>query len=566
MPVLRFKPGRVEEVLQLSLKEALEVMERVKIEVEIDEEGYVVAELEVDRPDMYSLEGIARQVNGILERETGLPRYSIVDTDYVIEVREVPTRPYIVGLVVWDVNIDEDYLVELIQFQEKLTTSHGLGRRRIAIGIHDLDKMPSSRLVYSFEDIDSVMFKPLHVEKVMKLRDVLRELEQGRRYGNISLSDRKHPVLYSDDEVISVPPVINADITRVEPGTRHVFVDITGTDLKPVLDAASVFAANLAERSRTRRIGLVTVKAPWGALKEPRLEPRETELDTRSVERILGLHLSSNDVVRHLQRMRFGAEHIGQDKLRVMIPRYRVDILHEVDLVEDIALSIGLENIAPIKPSTMLRGHLLAIRYWERELRAILAGFGFIEVKTYTLTSCDDQRELSGIDEDKLIVIENPVSSDTNCFRTSIVPALLRLASRNQHVIPLRIFEIGEALEKQGSYSQSGLPVRTRRLATLLMMSDKIGYEDIQSIVYSLIELLSDEISDISRVEKPFLIKGRSAIIRTKNGLRIVLGEVSPALLERLEIKYPVAIAEIEYSDLYEKLVQYRGGAAVPRS
>ncbi len=565
MPVLRFKPGRVEEVLELNLRKAIEVMERLKIEVEIDQEGYVVAELEVDRPDMYSLEGIARQVKGILERELGLPRYNIVDTDYVIKADYVPTRPYIVGLVAWDIDIDEDYLVELIQFQEKLTTSHGLGRRRIAIGIHDLEKMPSKHLTYRFEHIDSVVFKPLHTNRLMKLRDVLKKLEQGIRYGSISLKDEKHPVLYSGNEVISVPPVINADITRIEPGTRHVFVDITGTELKPVLDAAAIFAANLAERSKSKQIGLVTVEAPWGLLKEPRLEPGRTVITTSTVNKLLGLELSSSEVARHLQRMRFDASPINDIQVGVLVPRYRIDILHEVDLTEEIELSLGLENIDPIRPRTMLRGRLFSVRYWEREARTILAGYGFVEVKTYTLTSCEDQEKIAGIRRDKLIRINNPVSIEANCFRASMVPALLRLASRNQHLVPLKVFELGEVLEREETSSMGAPPVRTRRLITLLMMDEKVGYEDVQSIVYGLIELLSDKITEVNRIEKLFLIKGRSALIKTKQGLNIVIGEVNPALLEHMGIKYPAAIAVIDYSNLYEKGIEYRGGAAVPR-
>ena len=116
MPVLRFKPGRVEEVLGLGLDKALQVMEKLKIEVELDDEGNVVAELEVDRPDMYSLEGIARQAKGLLGVELGMPRYEIVESGYRIVAEDVPTRPYVAGAVVWDVDVDEDFLEELIQF------------------------------------------------------------------------------------------------------------------------------------------------------------------------------------------------------------------------------------------------------------------------------------------------------------------------------------------------------------------------------------------------------------------------------------------------------------------
>jgi phenylalanyl-tRNA synthetase beta chain len=565
MPVLRFKPGRVEEVLGLPLSEALKVMERLKIEVEIDNEGYVVAELEVDRPDMYSLEGIARQVKGLLGKELGIPRYNTVSTEYTIIADNVPTRPYIVGLIVWDVNIDEDYLVELIQFQEKLTASHGLNRRRIAIGIHDLDKMPSNKLFYRFEPIDTVKFKPLHHDKTMTLAEVLTVTEQGKKYGSISLSEGKHPVLYAGKEVISVPPVINADITRVEPGTRHVFIDITGTELKPVLDAAAIFAANLAERSMSKNIGLVRVEAPWGKLVEPRLEPAPMTVSIEKINNLLGVSIDSSEAVKLLRRMRFEANALTETSLEVLVPRYRIDILHEVDIAEEIMLAIGLENIEPIKPSRMLRGSLFVTRYWEREARQILAGYGFVEVKNYTLSSCKDQVEIAGASPDELVYISNPVSVELDCYRYSLAPLLLRTLAQNQHRVPVKIFEVGEAVKRVKRVENGEPPVLLRKLLAVAIMGEKIGYEDIQAVVYGLVELLSDKIENINRIEKKLFIKGRAAKVLTKNGLEIELGEINPEILEKLEIKYPVAFAEIDYTKLHEKGIVKRGGAAVPR-
>ncbi|NOZ88910.1 MAG: phenylalanine--tRNA ligase subunit beta, partial [Crenarchaeota archaeon] len=258
MPVLRFKPGRVEEALGLPLAEALKLVERLKVEAEVVEDGYVELEVEVDRPDMYSLEGIARQAAGLLGREKGLVRYETIDSGYTIYASKVEPRPYIAGAVVWNVNVDEDFLEELIQFQEKLHGSLGSARQRMAIGLHDLDKLPSRELRYTMERIDDVKFVPLGGSEEMTLRRVLEETSQGRSYGSIALRDDTHPVLRSGDRVISVPPVINAEDTRIEPGTRHIFIDVTGTDLNVVLDTLSIIASSLAERGG-RRIGLVRV-------------------------------------------------------------------------------------------------------------------------------------------------------------------------------------------------------------------------------------------------------------------------------------------------------------------
>ena len=555
MPVLRFKPGRVEEVIGVPLDKALKLMERLKIEVEIDEEGYVVAELEVDRPDMYSLEGIGRQAKGLLGVEIGLPRYNLVETDYKIVAEEVPTRPYVLGAVVWDVDVDEDFLEELIQFQEKLHISHGDKRRRVAIGLHDLEKLPSKTIRYKFERVDAVRFVPLHGDREMSLREVLRELPQGREYGGISLQNDRHPVLYAGDEVISVPPVINAELTRVEPGTRHIFIDITGPELGVVEDILAILAANLAERSRTKRIGLVRIEAPWGSRTAPSLTPRQWRLRLATVERVIGVKLSANDVAKKLEAMRFGVDEIGEDYVDVLAPRFRVDIIHEVDLAEEVAIAIGFDALEPERPKLMLRGGLLPVRAWEREARKLLAGHGYVEVKTYTLVSCREQEAVGGIPAEKLVKIANPVSVEADCVRATILPNLLRVAASNQHRVPLRIFELGEVVEVTGEGDRG---VRYGRKLAILYMADKAGYEDIQAVVYSIVKLTGDEISVIKEYTHPLMIQGRTAIAETKRGLRIIMGEVRPEILERYGITYPIAAAEIDYTAVV-------GGAAVPR-
>ncbi|BES82054.1 phenylalanine--tRNA ligase subunit beta [Pyrodictium abyssi] len=551
MPVLRFKPGRVEEALGLSLDKALQVMERLKIEVELDDEGNVIAELEVDRPDMYSLEGIARQAKGLLGLELGMPNYEIVESGYRIVAEDVPTRPYVAGAVVWDVDVDEDFLEELIQFQEKLHTSHGGQRRRVAIGLHDLDKLPSRNVFYRFMDVDKVVFKPLHHEREMTLREVLEETSQGKSYGSISLQDGKHPVLFSGEEVISVPPVINADLTRIEPGTRHIFIDVTGPELKPVLDILSILAANLAERSKSKKIGIVDVEAPWGKLREPSLEPATMTLYPEYASRVIGTSITADDTVEALKRMRFGARKASASRVEVEVPRYRVDILHPVDLVEEIALAIGLDRLAPEKPRLMLRGSLLPVRAWEREARLILVGHGFVEVYSYSLTSCKDQIELAGIDEKRLVVIENPVGVESECYRASLLPQLLRIAAANQHAVPLRVFEIGDVIVASEEDKERGIAYQ-RRVA-LLYMGEKAGYEDIQSVVYSVLRLLGDEIAEVKPTSHRLFIEGRTAELRTRRGVVAVLGEVKPEILEKLGITYPIAAAELDYTALQHK-------------
>ncbi len=553
MPVLRFKPGRVEEVLGLSLEEAFRVMERLKIEVETDETGDVVVELEVDRPDMYLLEGIARQVRGLLGRETGIPHYEVVKTDYTMYVDEVPSRPCILAGIVWDVNVDEDFLEELIQFQEKLHLSLGERRRRFAIGLHDLDKVPSRSLYYRLADIESTVFTPLHHERRMSLKEVLEETEQGREYGGLSLYGRKHPVIFAGDEVISVPPVINADVTRIEPGTKHIFIDVTGVDCKAVSDALLVIAYTLAERSSSRRVGLVKI-VEKGGREYWAPEPPSSKLvvNVDRISSLLGVKVSAGEAAKLLETMRFSAAPIDNVNVVVRVPPYRIDVIGEADIAEEIALALGFESIGLEKPSRMMRGRLLPKRVWERYVRRLLAGYGFVEVKTYTLTSCK-QLQLVGVPEERLVRLENPSLVEADCFRASMLPTFLAIASRNMHVIPLKVFEVGDVMlacrEGEGCRIEDRM-VDYRNVVAVMIMDDKVGYEDIQAIVYGVVRLTGDEIVDVREYDFKAFIPGRAAEAKTRNGLRIVMGEVNPELLEEYEIVYPVAFAEIDYTEL----------------
>ncbi len=546
MPVLRFKPGRVEEALRLPLREALAIAERLKIEVGQASEGYVEFEIEVDRPDMYSLEGIARQVDGLLERRVGLAEYTIVDSGFKLRVEHVSSRPYIAAAVIWDVNVDEDYLEELIQFQEKLHLSHCRNRERAAIGLHDLDKVPSRQLIYREAGLDEIRFKPLGGEREMSIREVLSETEQGRKYGSISLNEGRHPVLLSGDDVISLPPVINSELTRIEPGTKHILVDVTGTDKRLVLDILSIIAANLAERSSSRCIGVVEVEAPWGRFREPTLKPWKMSIEPSYVSGLLGAELAAEEVAAHLRRMRFGAQP-REAIVDVLVPRYRVDILHPADLAEEVALSIGIGNLEPKKPSLMLRGRLLGRRPWERQARIILVGLGFVEVIGYSLVECQEHSRLSGVPLNQLVKIQNPVGPESACLRASLLPQLLRLAARNQHRIPVRAFELGEALRATGE-GETG--VRQENKLAIIMVNNKVGYEDIQAVVYTLIRLLGDEVVRIESMTHPSMIEGRTAALETRMGIRALLGEVKPEVLEKLGIEYPVAAAELDYTGL----------------
>jgi len=281
--------------------------------------------------------------------------------------------------------------------------------------------------------------------------------------------------------------------------------------------------------------------APWGDIVEPRMEPGRMSLDLGYASRVIGVNLPAGDAVEHLLRMRFGARKTSDSVLDVDVPRYRIDILHQVDLVEEIVLSMGLESLPPKPLSTMMRGRLIPRRAWEREARKLLAGHGFVELMGYTLTPCTSPIYPQG----QPVKIANPVGEESACLRSSLARQLIDVAARNQHLLPLKVFELGEV------YMVSGGRVVERKRLAVLYMNRKAGYEDVQAVVYSLLRLLGDEITKVQRFEAGDLfIPGRVAWIETRNGVQGVIGEVNPGLLESKGIQYPIALAELDYTSL----------------
>lgn len=561
MPVIRLRKERLYEVTgrRLGWSEVVEALFRLKCEVEEVDEGHVEIEVNPDRVDMYVGEGIGRALKGLLGVERGIPEYAVSDSDITLTVAgHVSSRPFIAAAVVEGVNITADYLEELIQFQEKIHLTYGRKRKKIAIGLHDLDKLPSKDLTYTLLPVGEVRFKPLHSDETMTAREVIERTEQGRAYGRISLTeDGYHPFILAGDEVITMPPVINADLTKVEPGTKDLFIDVTGTEERSVMRILDVIVSNLAERGGVvKRVLLLPQR-----IRTPTLKRYAIDLEVGYVNKVLGTDLDAAQVALHLERMRFNAKAVSDSVVRVEIPPYRLDLLHPVDLVEEVAMSIGYEELGAAKFTSTLRGSLLK-RYEVSDVVAnLLVGLGFQEVLSFMLDSVDVQRLFY---RGELVTVENPVATGMECLRSMILPQLVALLSKNQHVeLPVKIFEVGLTAHIDHSLETG---VREEYHLALAIMDSSVGYEDVQAVVYSLLRSLRVSFS-VESARAPGFIEGRVALLRLDGVPVGVFGEVHPEVLERLGVEYPVAGGELNLDRLVDKLagkgVRTRGAQTV---
>ncbi len=545
MPVIRLHKDRFEELVPGIKREELEeLLFRLKCEVEEVDQDYVEIEVNPDRVDMYIGEGISRALKGLLGIEKGIPEYRVNDTGFTTVVENVVSRPYIGVAIVYDVNIDERYLEELIQFQEKIHQTYGRKRKKIAIGLHDLEKVPSKKLAYKLVDIDSTSFVPLGYDKEMPVREILSKTPQGREYGQISIyKNRYHPAILSGDDIISLPPVINAELTRIEPGTKNVLIDVTGIRKSDVVKILDVLVTNLSERGG-RLLGRVEITEYNGRqYYTPILGSEILRLSVSYTNKILGTSLDSRGIAELLEKMRYAAQVIDTEWVETIVPPYRVDILHTIDLIEDVAIAIGYEELGVAKPRLMLRGKTDELNDFTNIVAEMLVGYGFQEIYSFILDSLN--RQSLFVNTDSVVTIENPVTIDLNSLRATLLSPLVEFMEKNQHAkMPIKVFEIGPV-----AYIVDNNVVEETRLG-IGIMDNSISYEDIQAIVYGLMRILGLQPSAKPGRTRGFL-EGRIGVLVVDDTEVGIMGEVHPEILEKMGIKYPIALAELSIDKLF---------------
>ncbi|MFB6147665.1 MAG: phenylalanine--tRNA ligase subunit beta, partial [Candidatus Nanohaloarchaea archaeon] len=287
-----------------------------------------------NRPDLLSVEGLARAYRGFFGIETGPEEYEVEEGDIEVEVDSSveDVRPFIGGAVVRGLELDQRAINGLIQLQEKLHETLGRKREKLAIGIHDLSKVEPP-FTYRAVEPEKVSFTPLEYDSELELGEILEEHEKGKKYAWILEEEDRYPVIEdSEGNVLSFPPIINNQLTEVDTGTQEVFVDVTGMDRKTVEKALNIIVTALAER------GGAIESVDVDGQKMPDLSPGERELELEYFRDISGLELEGGEVVEMLEKMKLGAT-VEDGAVEVEVPAYRNDVMHQYDLIEDIIIA-----------------------------------------------------------------------------------------------------------------------------------------------------------------------------------------------------------------------------------
>ncbi|MEX2316710.1 MAG: phenylalanine--tRNA ligase subunit beta [Pirellulales bacterium] len=522
-------------------------------------------DLLADRPDLFDVGGLARALRGTLGIESGLPNYATKPSGLTVNVDKSVAdkssyRPFIACAAMTLPPVDETSLIAIMKLQENLHWGVGRDRKLASIGIYDLAAIQSP-ISYCTMDPDKEPFVPLGLPgKKMTGRQILESHAKGVAYAALLAEHKRYPLLIdAKQQVLSMPPIINSDETKLKQGTTRVFIDVTGISQAAVTKSLDTLVCSLAEIGGTIET-VEIVDADGKKRSTPNLAPRSTEVDLAEAKRWLGLPLDDKSLTASLRKMRFDVRKtndttasaadssldIRHSSFTVSYPPYRTDIRHMVDLLEDVAIGYGYANIEPRLVRSMTVGTPRPEETTSDRVRQILIGLGYSEIMSLPLTTEEEQfTKLRAPTPAHYPLVANPKLKAYNVVRTHLAGGLFEALRENRRrPMPQRLFEIDNVVALDSS-AETGA-AEFRKIA-VVETGRESGYATARSVMDSLLRELGwqAEYRALGENESPQFVPGRAAAFNVDGQPVGILGEVHPEVLTNFGLTHPVALAEL---------------------
>jgi len=525
--------GKLDEKMQNKISlfgTSLEKFDETEMEIEVYP----------NRPDLLSYQGFKRSFLAFLGKKPGLKEYKIhkPEKDFVVtidnSVKDV--RPYTVCSIIKGLKFDNEKIKEIIDIQEKLHLTIGRKRKKIAIGIYPLEKIKLP-IIFKALEPDKIKFIPLESDREMTGLQILQKHPKGREFASLLTGKSKFPIFVdADNNILSMPPIINSQATgKITNETKNIFVECSGFDLNSLNKCLNIITSCLAEMGG--EIYQMELHEKNSKKLSPDFTPEKTKINLEHANSLLGLKLTEKEIKKFLEEMGH-----NYNKGLVEVAPWRTDILHEVDLIEDIAIAYGYENFIPEIPSITTTGKEDRKHIIKRKISEIICGLNFLEISNYHLTNKQDQFKKMIIPEDDFIEVKES-KTDYTILRKDLTHYLLKILSENVDAeYPQRIFEIGRIFS----------PKETENLALAITPSN---FTEARQIIEYLSRMINLKI-EITEPEKcpNYFIEGRTIELKIENKSIGYLGEIHPKILKNWRIKMPVSIFEINLEEIFKKL------------
>jgi len=538
MPVLRIFFDRFETMTGISKEKILDRLPYLGLDIEGTDEESVRIEYNPNRPDFSTDYGIARALRGLVGKETGVKLYRAAPgKGLVFADKNLPkVRPFIACAVARNVKLDDETVRQFISMQEDLHNGLGRKRRKVAIGLHNLEAI-AFPVHYSGKDAHFA-FTPLGSSEEMTVEEILQRTETGQAYGRILAGAPAYPMLYdSKGTVLSFPPIINGQKTKVETSTRSLFIDVTSTDARLGREALAIICCALADAGAT--IETVTVKYPKAKSVTPELASTKMKFDGKLAQALTGLSLSKKEMKDSLRRSRLDLDGKGF----AVIPSYRVDILHQVDLAEEVVIGYGLDRMTSQYPPSSDAGQFDKRITFVEGMCLTMAESGFDETMNFDLVDGPTLYGKFGRSADSRLEVENPRSTEHYLLRDSLLPSLMGVLGRNtKNEYPQRVFEAGEVFLRGGS----GLKEGTSMAA--LSAHSSSSFTEAKMHLEALVKKHFGEAAETRPASHWAFAEGRCAEALVKGVSLGYLGEVKPSAVAAFGLDVGVCGFELDLS------------------
>ncbi|KAI9846926.1 MAG: phenylalanine--tRNA ligase subunit beta, partial [Thelocarpon superellum] len=422
-------------------------------------------EIPANRYDMLCIEGISLMLN-IFRGKTRTPVYRLVAPPdgelqtITVHPETARIRPYVSGAILRNIRFTKERYESFIALQDKLHQNLARQRTLVAIGTHDLDTIQGP-FTYEALPPEKISFVPLNQTKKMNGAELMTFYEQDKhlgRYLPIIKDSPVYPVIYDAKRTVcSLPPIINGDHSKISVKTRNVFIEMTATDRTKVEIVNHIMVAMFSQYTdEPFTIEPVKIISPHNheSRETPDLTPRETQAEISYINECCGLSLSANEICKLLERMSYQARPStsSPEYIDVQIPPTRADVLHQCDIMEDVAVAYGfniLPKTFPGKSGTIAQP--LMVNKLTDIVRMEAAMAGWSEVMPLILCSHDENFAWLNRKDDgnTAVKLANPKTAEYQVVRTSLLPGLLKTIRENKHHnLPIKVFEASDVAFK----------------------------------------------------------------------------------------------------------------------
>src|SRR3990170_2161744 len=528
MPVVQLYLDRLQKLVgkKSNNNKILSKIPFLGLDIEEQTKEYLRVEYSPNRPDYATDFGIALGLQGLLGIKKGMPKLSIKKGNYSLKVDSSvqKIRPYVTSIVAKNGILDDKTIQQLISLQEDLHFGIGRRRKKTSIGIHDLE-----RIVFPIKYTTVTKnhkFVPLDSSNDSSITEILEKTEVGQQYGSILNNSSKVPIIYSA-------------LTKVSTKTKNLLIEVTATEKNAAEDTLAVLATTL----QAAGFQLFSVTISGANNSTPLLKPRKIILSAELVNNILGLNLSSSMIANSLRKCRIDAV-TKTNKISCIIPRFRFDIFGPMDLVEEVVLGYGIENLKPSLPPSISVGQKNDITKVLDSLSLIMIGLGYTEALNSSLVGNKIQYELTNRSNSEVLQVIESKSLEHTILRDAIMPSLLENLSKNVHEqYPQKLFEIGTVFLKAN-------PIREDTHLAGISAHKDTNFSEIKSILQSSLKIGFNIECETKTSSHPIFSEGRMANILVNNKIVGVLGEIDSKVIDNFKIRVPVTAFEIQLSGL----------------